>query len=130
MGSYQHKCIGSHQNSVAKRARARVVLGWVTSLEVLVLHPSFWVLQGTIPTGHLSSQWVRPSPSPSEQGDRRPGYLIARFGSSKSRVWDFSPFPVAWKILSFEDYRRKRQGFWMVEEKVMGGNGWWRGWVP
>src|SRR3954471_4706220 len=34
-------CTGSHQNSAVKRAWARVVLGWVTSWEVLVLHPSF-----------------------------------------------------------------------------------------
>src|SRR3954465_8305978 len=33
---------GSHQNSEVKRAWARVVLGWVTSWEVLVLHPSFF----------------------------------------------------------------------------------------
>src|SRR3954471_1950384 len=31
-------CTGSHQNSAVKRAWARVVLGWVTSWEVLVLH--------------------------------------------------------------------------------------------
>ncbi|MED6179061.1 hypothetical protein PIB30_113582, partial [Stylosanthes scabra] len=37
--SYQHECTGSHQNSAVKRAwAARVVLGWVTSWEVLVLH--------------------------------------------------------------------------------------------
>ena len=36
-----------------------------------MLHPSFWVLPGTIPACHLSSQWVRPSTSPSEPGDRR-----------------------------------------------------------
>ena len=30
-----------NQNSAVKRAWARVVLGWVTSWEVLVLHPSF-----------------------------------------------------------------------------------------
>src|SRR3954468_10853198 len=41
MRSYQHKSTGSHQNSAVKRAWARVVLGWVTSWEVLVLHPSF-----------------------------------------------------------------------------------------
>ena len=28
----------------------------------------FWVLRGTIPACHLSSQWVRPSPSPSAPG--------------------------------------------------------------
>ena len=54
----------SHQNSAVKRAWARIVPGWVTSWEVLMLHPSFWVLRGTIPACHLSSQWVRPSPSP------------------------------------------------------------------
>ena len=52
-------------NSAAKRAWARVVLGWVTSWELLVLHHSFYVLRGTIPACHLSSLWVRPSPSPS-----------------------------------------------------------------
>src|SRR3954467_8041019 len=41
MRSYQHGSTGSHQNSEVKRAWARVVLGWVTSWEVLVLHPSF-----------------------------------------------------------------------------------------
>jgi len=30
----------SHQNSEDKRAWARVVLGWVSPREVLVLHPS------------------------------------------------------------------------------------------
>ncbi|MED6154264.1 hypothetical protein PIB30_110595, partial [Stylosanthes scabra] len=39
--SYQHQCTGSHQNSAVKRAWARVVLGWVTSWEVLVLHLFF-----------------------------------------------------------------------------------------
>ena len=91
---------------------------------------SFWELRGTIPASLLSSQWVRPSPSPSEQGDRRSGHLIARYGPSKSRIWDFSPFSTAWRISSFEDNRRKRQAFWTVEEKVMGGNAWWKGWVP
>ncbi|MED6191146.1 hypothetical protein PIB30_113283, partial [Stylosanthes scabra] len=33
--SFQHQCTGSHQNSAVKRAWARVVLGWVTSWEVL-----------------------------------------------------------------------------------------------
>ncbi|KAK8705013.1 hypothetical protein V6N13_048624 [Hibiscus sabdariffa] len=33
-------------NSAAKRAWARVVLGWVTSWEVLVLHPYFWFGNG------------------------------------------------------------------------------------
>src|SRR6185312_1436717 len=33
---------GSHQNSEVKRAWARVVLGWVTSWEVLVLHSFFF----------------------------------------------------------------------------------------
>ncbi|KAK7321120.1 hypothetical protein VNO77_31356 [Canavalia gladiata] len=36
--SYQHSCIGSHHNSAVNRAWARVVLEWVTSWEVLVLH--------------------------------------------------------------------------------------------
>ena len=34
---------GSHQNSEVKRGWARVVLGWVTSWEVLVLHPTFFI---------------------------------------------------------------------------------------
>ena len=46
MRSYQHKCTGSHQNSVVKRAWTRVLLGWVTSWEVLVLHPFFLGLAG------------------------------------------------------------------------------------
>ena len=130
MRSYQHQCTGSHQNSAVKRAWVSVVLGWVTSWEVLVLQPSFWVLRSTIPACHLSSQWVRPSPSPSAPGDRRSCHLIARYGPSKSRVLDFSPFSATWKIPSLGDDRRKRQAFWTVEAKVMGGNAWWRGWVP
>ena len=43
---------------------------------------------------------------------------------------DFSSFSTTWKIPSFDDDRRKRQDFWTVEEKVMGGNVWCRGWVP
>src|SRR6185503_2302912 len=42
MRSYQHESTGSHQNSEVKRAWARVVLGWVTSWEVLVLHSFFF----------------------------------------------------------------------------------------
>src|SRR6266540_1981345 len=41
MRLYQHYSLPSYQNSEVKRAWARVVLGWVTSWEVLVLHPSF-----------------------------------------------------------------------------------------
>ena len=93
-----------------------------------MLHPSFWVLRGTILACHLSSKWVRPSQS--SPGDRRSGNPIARYGPSKSCVWDFSPFSAAWKIPSFGDDRRKRQAFWMVEAKVMGGNARLRGWVP
>ena len=63
-------------------------------------------------------------------GDRRSGHPIARYGTSKSRIWDFSPFSAAWKIPSFRDDRRKPQDLWTVEAKVMGGNAWWRGWVP
>ena len=87
------------------------------------MHPSFWVLWGTILACHLSSQCVRPSSSPSVPGDRRSGHPIARYGPSKSCVLDFSPFSAAWKIPSLGDDR-------MVEAKVMGGNAWWRGWVP
>ncbi|KAK8540322.1 hypothetical protein V6N12_046609 [Hibiscus sabdariffa] len=46
MRSYQHKCTGSHQISAVKRAWASVVLGWVTSWEVLLLHPYFWFGNG------------------------------------------------------------------------------------
>ena len=42
----------------------------------------------------------------------------------------FSPFSTAWKIPSLGDDRWKRQAFWTVEAKVMGGNAWCRGWVP
>ena len=55
-------------------------------------------------------------------GDRQSGHPIARYGPSKPPVWDFSPFSAAWKILSFRDDRRKRQAFWTVEAKVIGGN--------
>ena len=72
----------------------------------------------------------RPSPSPSAQGVRRSGHPVARYGPSKSGVWDFSPFSAAWNIPSLGDYRRKRQAFSKVEANVMGGNAWWRGWVP
>ena len=92
-----------------------------------MLHPSFWLflaLTGTIPACHLSSQWVRPFPSPSAPGDRRSEHPIARYGPSKSRVFDFSPFSATWKIPSIEDDRRKRQAFWTAEWKVMGGNAW------
>ena len=57
------------------------------------------------------------------------GHPIARYGPSKWRVLDFFPFSAAWKIPSFRDDGRKRQAFWTVEAKVMGGNAWWRGWV-
>ncbi|CAL8163438.1 unnamed protein product [Prunus armeniaca] len=45
MRSYQLTCTGSHQNSEVKRVWARVVLGWVTAWEVLVLHPSFCLFE-------------------------------------------------------------------------------------
>ena len=95
-----------------------------------MLHPSFWVLRGTIPACHLSFQWVWTSPSPSTPGDSRSGHPIARYGPSKSRIWDFSQFSATWKIASLGDDRQKRQAFWTVEAKLMGGNAWWRGWVP
>ena len=57
-----------------------------------MLHPTFWVLRCTIPACHLSSQWFRPSPSPSAPGDRRSGHPIARYGPSKSRDWYFPRF--------------------------------------
>ena len=60
----------------------------------------------------------------------RSGNPIARYGPSKSRVLEFFPFSAAWKILSLGDDLRKRQAFWTVEAKVMGGNAWWRGCVP
>ena len=78
----------------------------------------------------LVIQMVWASPSPSTPGDRRFGHPIASYGPSKLRDWDFSPFSAAWKIPSSGDDRRKRQAFWTFEAKVMGGNAWWRGWVP
>ena len=63
-------------------------------------------------------------------GDRRSGHPIARYRPSKSRVWNISPFSATWKIPSLGDDRRKRQDFWTVEAKVMGGNAWWKGLVP
>ena len=77
--------------------------------------PLFLALTGTIPACHLSSQWVRPFLSPSAPGDRRSENRIARYWSSKSRVLDFFPFSATWKILSFEDDRRKRKAFWTAE---------------
>ena len=95
-----------------------------------MFHPSFKVLRCTIPACHLSSQLFRPSPSPSAPDDRRSGHPIGRYGPSKSRDCDFSPFSATWKIPSLGDDRRKRQAFSTVEAKVMGGNARWRGWVP
>ena len=86
--------------------------------------PLILALMCTILACHLSSQWVRPFPSPSAQCDRRSVHLIKRYRASKSRVLDFSPFSATWKIPSFEDDRRKRQAFWAVEGKVMSGNAW------
>ena len=76
-----------------------------------MLPPSFWVLRGTIPACQLSSQLVRPSPSPSAPGDRRSGHTIARYGPSKLRDWDFSPFSTAWKIPSLREESAKAAGF-------------------
>ena len=70
--------------------------------------------------------------------------LPIAIGAGRSSIWSsdrkiraveiarsgFSPFSAAWNIPSFRDDRRKRQAFWTVEAKVMGGNAWWRGWVP
>ena len=42
MRSYQGYYTRSHQNSEVKRLWAGIVLGWVTSREVPVLHPLFW----------------------------------------------------------------------------------------
>ena len=64
MRSYQLTCTGSHQNSEVKRVWARVVLGWVTSWEVLVLHPFFVVfffLNGTdLCRSVCRGRWMRP----------------------------------------------------------------------
>src|ERR1051325_7620644 len=38
MRSYHHECNRSHLNSADKHVWARVVLGWVSSYEVLALH--------------------------------------------------------------------------------------------
>ena len=89
--------------------------------------PIFLALTGTIPACHLSSQWVRPFPSPLEPGDRQSEHPIARYGQSKSRVSDFSPFAATWKIPSFKDDRRKRQAFGRPSRKLwaetLGGGG-------
>ena len=46
-----------------------------------MLRPSFWVLRGTIPACHLSSQWVWPSPSALRSPDRKIRAVeIARLG--------------------------------------------------
>ena len=97
-----------------------------------MLHPSFRVLRGTIPACHLSSQWVRPSPSPSTSGDSRSGHPIAGYGPSKSRVWDFSLFSAALKIPSLGAiggndrlFGRSRGKLWV--ETPGGGDGFFRG---
>ena len=69
-------------------------------------------------------------PTPSAPGDRRSGHPIARYGPSKLRALDFSPFSAEYKIPSLGDDQRKRQAFWTVEAKVMGRNVWWKGLVP
>ena len=73
-----------------------------------------------------------PPPSPSAPGDRQSSHPIVRYGPSKSRVWDFSPFSATWKFPSLGDDRRKRQAFWTVEAKLWvetpgGGDGSRRG---
>ena len=79
--SYQHKCTGSHQNSEVNRAWARAVLGWVTSWEVLVLHPSLLRLGSA-----RRNQWNRRAPHgdwriPARTwagGIRTPGHMAPR----------------------------------------------------
>ena len=85
-----------------------------------MLHPSLWVLRGTIPACHLSSQWFRPSPSPSAPGDRRSGHPIARYGPSKSRVMNFSQFSAAWRIPSLGDDRQETAGFFDGRGEIYG----------
>ena len=72
------------------------------------------------------------SPSPSTSGDCRSGHPIARYGPSKSRVWDFSPFSAAWKIPSLGDDRRNGRLFGRSRRKLWvetpgGGDGSRRG---
>jgi hypothetical protein len=46
MRSYQGYYTRSHQNSEVKRLWAGIVLGWVTSWEVPVLHPTIFFTNG------------------------------------------------------------------------------------
>ena len=97
-----------------------------------MLLPFFWVFLGL--TGyHYSLPLVvrKGSAVPIAIGEGRSSIWSPdrKIRAIESRVWDFFPFSFAWKIPSFEDVRRKRQAFRMIEEKVMGGNAWWRGWV-
>ena len=84
--------------------------------------PLFLALTGIILACHLSSQWARPFPSPSAPSYRRSEHPIERYGPSKLRVRDFSPFSGTWKIPSFKDDRRKRQAFWTAEGHGTGDN--------
>src|ERR1700724_4354960 len=63
MRSYQGYYTRSHQNSEVKRLWAGIVLGWVTSREVPVLHPSFCSAASIPPFPSLLL--LRPSVHPS-----------------------------------------------------------------
>ncbi|MED6178525.1 hypothetical protein PIB30_108489, partial [Stylosanthes scabra] len=78
--SYQHQCTGSHQNSAVKRAWARVVLGWVTSWEVLVLH--FFFSTSFLPV--LSTADPRPgSSAPAGRASGRAGLHGEEMGPAR-----------------------------------------------
>ena len=69
MRSYRGYYTRSHQNSAVKRLWAGIVLGWVTSREVPVLHPfyfPFWTLPPTKPCSLITclstTQFLHPTP--------------------------------------------------------------------
>ena len=82
MRSYQGYYTRSHQNSEVKRLWAGIVLGWVTSREVPVLHP-FWSYfeknnSLTRAGGRGQSKWKGPVQC---QKTRRKGLRTEREGS-------------------------------------------------
>ena len=92
------------------------------------IEPLFLALAGYHSGLPLVVPMVRPSPSPSAPGDRRSGHPIARYGPSKSCVWDFSPFSAAWKIPSLGNvmlFGQSRRKLWV--ELPGGGDGSRRG---
>src|ERR1700684_1144885 len=80
MRSYQGYYTRSHQNSEVKRLWAGIVLGWVTSREVPVLHPTIFF---SSPLFHPRT--IRPSPHRT--------CTSARTNPSSSRSTSFHPIP-------------------------------------